>query len=107
VVGRRTGGDSDTLVVIEGIGAYGAKAASAAAEAGYAVAEPGPVAPALRRGAGKSDELDAELIAKSVLGVAAALLRWPRRDEGSGRRCVSWWSPARSSTANAPGPSTP
>ena len=81
-VGRRTGGDLDTLVVIEGIGAYGAKAARAAAEAGYAVAEPGPVAPALRRGAGKSDELDAELIAKSVLGVEAALLRWPRRDEG-------------------------
>jgi transposase len=81
-VGRRTGGDLDTLVVIEGIGAYGAKAARAAAEAGYAVAEPGPVAPALRRGAGKSDELDAELIAKSVLGVEAALLRWPRREEG-------------------------
>jgi transposase len=81
-VGRRTGGDLDTLVVIEGIGVYGAKAARAAAEAGYAVAEPGPVAPALRRGAGKSDELDAELIAKSVLGVEAALLRWPRREEG-------------------------
>lgn len=25
----------------------------------------------------------------------------------SGRRCLSWWSPARSSTSNAPGPSRP
>jgi transposase len=56
-VGRRTGGDLATLVVIEGIGSHGAKAARAATEAGYAVAEPGPVAPALRRGAGKSSIL--------------------------------------------------
>lgn len=68
-VGRRTGGDLDTLMVIEGVGSYGAKAARAAAEAGDAVAEPAAVAPALRRGAGKSDELDAELIARSVLGI--------------------------------------
>jgi hypothetical protein len=81
-VGRRTGGELDVLVVIEGIGSYGAKLARGAADVGYVVAEPAAVAPVLRRGTGKSDEVDAELIARSVLGVETTMLRWPRRDEG-------------------------
>jgi transposase len=81
-VGRRTGGDTDTLVVVEGIGSYGAQVAKSARQAGYPVAEPAPVAPSLRRGLGKSDELDAQLIARSVLGVPTARLRHPRQDEG-------------------------
>ena len=54
-VGRSTGGSSDTLVVVEGIGSYGARVARAAADAGYVVAEPAAVAPALRRGDARPD----------------------------------------------------
>lgn len=68
-------------MVFEGIGSYGAKLARAAADAGYVVGEPsGPCRPCWR-GTGKSDEVDAELIARSVLGVETTMLR-PRRDEG-------------------------
>lgn len=81
-VTRRTQVRPDILVVVEGIGSYGAHVARAAAGRGWAVAEPAPVAPALRRGSGKSDDLDAQLIARSVLGVSAARLRQPRQDDG-------------------------
>lgn len=46
------------------------------------MAEPKPVAPALRRGLGKTDEIDAQLLATSVLGVEASRLGSPRQDEG-------------------------
>lgn len=76
--GRYTGGDTDTLFAIEGIGSCGAQPARGGDRSGYLVAEPVAVAPALRRGAGKSDELDAELIARSVLHLPPAQLRRPR-----------------------------
>lgn len=78
-IGRRTDGDMDALVVIEGIGSYGAKIAKTATTAGYAVVEAAPVPPALRAGAGKSDDLDAQLIARSVLGLDVDRLRHPRQ----------------------------
>lgn len=81
-VGRRTSGQAQVLVVIEGIGSYGAAAARASADAGYRVVEPFPTARNQRRGCGKSDELDAELIARSVLHIDAARLREPRQDDG-------------------------
>lgn len=82
-VGRRTGGDLGALVVIEGIGSYGAQVARAAEQAGYQVVEAPATDTAARRGVGKSDELDAQLIARSVLGLKADRLRQPRQAEGS------------------------
>lgn len=41
-----------------------------------------PTANGQRRGRGKSDEIDAELIARSVLGLKTAALRNPRQDTG-------------------------
>lgn len=81
-VGRRTDGDLNALVVVEGIGSYGAQVAKVARQAGYPVAEPGPIGPALRHGTGKSDPLDAQRIARSLLGTETARLRRPRQDEG-------------------------
>ncbi len=81
-VGRRTGGDLQALVVIEGIGSYGAQLARAAQQAGYEVAEPASIPRSARRSMGKSDELDAQLIARSVLPVATDRLRRPRLGEG-------------------------
>jgi transposase len=72
----------EPLVVVEGIGSYGAGLAVAMRHAGLTVVEAEPVAPATRRGAGKSDELDSLLIARSVLGVDVERLRRPRFDEG-------------------------
>ncbi|WP_062518989.1 IS110 family transposase [Demequina silvatica] len=71
-----------TLVVIEGIGSYGALIAHAARQAGYRVVEPGPIPKAWRSGRGKSDPIDAELIARSVLPADVDELRDPRHDEG-------------------------
>lgn len=71
-----------TLVVIEGIGSYGALLAHAVHQAGYRVVEPLPIAKGLRAGRGKSDPIDAELIARSVLPADVNELRDPRDDEG-------------------------
>lgn len=71
-----------TLVVIEGIGSYGAGIARLATAAGLRVVEPSPIAKALRSGRGKSDPIDAELIARSVLAIDTDRLRVPRSDQG-------------------------
>jgi len=81
-IGRSTGGDADVLVVIEGVGSYGAGLARRCQEANYRTVELFPTPRALRRGRGKSDDLDAELIARSVLHVDAAEPREPRGDSG-------------------------
>lgn len=71
-----------TLVVIEGIGAYGAQLSHACRDAGLRVVEPLPTPKGLRAGRGKSDPIDAELIARSVLATDIQRLREPRTDEG-------------------------
>ena len=81
-ISRRTGGLADVLVVIEGIGSYGAAMARGCRDTGYRVVESFPTSRHERRGRGKSDELDAELIARSVLPVDADELRDPRQDAG-------------------------
>jgi transposase len=74
---RRVGNDS-VLVVIEGIGSYGAGLAERIGDAGLLVAEPAAMPAGQRRGVGKTDALDAVPIARSVLGVDSSRLRWPR-----------------------------
>ncbi len=81
-VARRTGGDLDTLWVVEGVGTYGARLARAAADAGYSVAEAARMNPRANRGVGKSDPLDACRIAQAVLPLDLAQLRRPRTDDG-------------------------
>lgn len=67
-----------TLVVVEGIGSYGAGLADRVADAGLLVVEPSAMPAAQRRGIGKTDGLDAVRIARSVLGVETSRLRFPR-----------------------------
>jgi len=71
-----------TLVVIEGVGSFGARIAHECTAAGLRVVEPMPTPKGLRAGRGKSDPIDAELIARSVLAVDPTRLRDPRRDHG-------------------------
>lgn len=73
------------LVVIEGVGSFGAGLADRVARAGLLVAEPSAMTAASRRGVGKTDALDAVRIARSVLPVDTSRLRWPR---SSGQRVV-------------------
>lgn len=80
---RRTGGDLDTLWVVEGVGTYGARLAHAAADAGYAVVEAPRMNARANRGVGKSDPLDARRIAQAVLPLTDVQLRRPRRDDGA------------------------
>jgi transposase len=68
------------LVVIEGIGSYGALLAQAVTAAAITVVEAGVVGAEQRRGRGKDDALDAARIARSVLGTAVQQLRRPRAD---------------------------
>ena len=75
---RRTIGT--VLVVVEGIGSYGALFADQLGTAGFPVCEPSPIPP--HRGQGKNDDLDAVRIARSVLGVEASQLRRPRAEVG-------------------------
>lgn len=82
-VGRRTGGDLETLWVIEGVGTYGAHLArAAAAEAGYEVVEATRMNARANRAVGKSDPLDAHRIATAVLPLDTSMLRHPRKDDG-------------------------
>lgn len=76
----RRAGERATLVVIEGIGAYGASLAERLHATGMTVVEPSAMAAADRRGTGKTDELDAGRIARSVLSVEVDRLRRPRAD---------------------------
>jgi hypothetical protein len=73
-VARRTGGDLDTLWVVEGVGTYGARLARAAADAGYSVAEAARMNARANRGVGKSDPLDACRIAQAVLPLDVNLI---------------------------------
>lgn len=81
-VARRTGGDLNVLWVIEGVGTYGARLASAVAAAGYPVSEAARMNARANRGVGKSDVLDARRIAQAVLPLDMAHLRRPRADDG-------------------------
>lgn len=81
-VGRRTGGDADTIWVVEGTGTYGARLTRAAADAGYTVVEAPRMNARANRGIGKSDPLDARRIAQAALPLDTTALRHPRADEG-------------------------
>jgi transposase len=70
--------EQSALIVIEGVGSYGAGLAQRVADAGLLVAEPSAMPAAQRRGVGKTDALDSVRIARSVLAVDATRLRWPR-----------------------------
>ena len=72
-------GENHPLLVIEGIGSYGAALRRAAVSQGLEVVEPLPYSPR-RRGA-KDDTIDAEAIGRSVVGVDEALLRRPRSED--------------------------
>ena len=87
--------ESRPLLVIEGIGSYGAAIRRAAAIRGLEVVEPLPYGSPRRRGP-KDDTIDAELIARSVLGLDEALLRRPSPRMRSGPGCGCWWSRGRS-----------
>lgn len=78
-------GEQSALVVIEGVGSYGAGLAQRVSDAGWLVAEPSAMPAAQRRGVGKTDALDAVRIARSVLAVDTSRLRWPR---ATGQRVV-------------------
>ena len=80
---RRTGG-IEPLWAIEGTGSYGALLAGSVARAGYRVVEAPRVRAyaSARRGAGKTDPLDAAAIAASVLVEEPSHLRNPRQDDG-------------------------
>lgn len=73
-------GQRPVLVVIEGIGSYGAGLSDRVLAAGFPVAEPSTMGSADRRGVGKTDDLDAACIARSVLSVDVDRLRRPRAD---------------------------
>lgn len=81
-VARRTGGDLAALWVIECVGTYGARMASAVTQAGYQAVEAARMNARANRGVGKSDPLDARRIAASVLPVEVDRLRHPRKDDG-------------------------
>lgn len=66
------------LVVIEGVGSYGAGLADRVTVGGLLVAEPSAMSAAQRRGVGKTDAMDAVRIARSVLADDTSRLRWPR-----------------------------
>ncbi|MFT4084267.1 MAG: IS110 family transposase [Nocardioides sp.] len=79
---RRTGGDLDTLWVIEGIATYGARLASTVTRAGYEIVEAARMDARAHRDTGKSDPLDARRIAAAVLSLEPDQLRRPRSDDG-------------------------
>lgn len=80
--GRRTGGDLETLWVIEGIGTYGAILADHVTNAGYTVAEAASMNARDRHATGKDDRIDARRIANTVLSMNESRLRLPRQADG-------------------------
>ena len=78
-------GSQPALIVIEGVGSYGAGLAQRVSDAGLLVVEPSAMPAAQRRGVGKTDALDAVRIACSVLAVDRSRLRWPR---ATGQRVI-------------------
>ncbi|WP_125079878.1 IS110 family transposase [Mycobacterium sp. P7213] len=81
----RKSADQPALVVIEGVGSYGAGLTQRMTGGGLQVVEPPAMTAAARRGVGKTDAIDAVRIARSVLGVDTGRLRWPR---ATGERVV-------------------
>lgn len=73
---------STRLMVVEGIGSYGALLTARAASQGVEVVEPDPIPVGVKRGKGKTDVLDSVRIARSVLGSDTSHLRRPRSDGG-------------------------
>lgn len=73
-------GDHSVLVVVEGVGSYGAVLAERLQGAGLRVVEAPTVARAEFRGKGKTDVLDATRMARAVLGLHVERLRVPRAD---------------------------
>jgi hypothetical protein len=65
-------------VVVEGTGSFGAVLIERLQAAGREVVEAARMPAGDRRGTGKSDELDAVRIARTVLGLATTALRTPR-----------------------------
>jgi len=80
--GRRTGGDLDTLWVIEGAASYGSGLAALVEQAGYGVVEAAAMNPRATHATGKSDLLDAVRIAAAVLPLEVQMLRRPRASSG-------------------------
>lgn len=81
--GKRTGGDANTLWVIEGTASYGAILTGAVTDAGYTVTEaPGGYAKT-GRGMGKTDPLDAQRMAVAALPMDCEKLRIPRLKDGA------------------------
>ena len=66
------------LVVIEGVGSYGAGLTGRVVNAGLTVVEPASMAAAQRRAVGKTDAVDAVRIARSVGAVDTSRLRLAR-----------------------------
>lgn len=81
-VARRTGGNADTLWVIEGAASFGAILAGTVATHGFPVAEAPRMDARKRRGVGKTDALDAHQIAVSTLPLPVDKLRRPRLHDG-------------------------
>lgn len=79
---RTAAGQSRVLWVVEGASSYGAQVAAACRQAGYDLAEAADIPNNLRAVEGKSDRIDAELIARSVLGLRLRQLRRPRQPGG-------------------------
>jgi len=82
-VQKVTGGDLDTLWVIEGAATYGAVLASKAQEAGYRVVEAARMNAKAHRAVGKTDILDAHRIAAAVLPLDQTRLRDPRSHQST------------------------
>lgn len=81
-VGRHTGGDLDTLWVIEGVASYGAILAGTVTGHGYDVVEAPWMNAKNHHGLGKSDPLDATRIGTAVLNLTQDQLRIPRLNDG-------------------------
>lgn len=81
-VSRRTGGDRAALWAIEGTASYGALLTGQVVAAGWDVIEAPTTTARSRAGRGKSDPLDAQLIAAATLPLEEELARHPRQADG-------------------------
>jgi len=81
-VARITSNDPSLLWVVEGASTYGATLVESLHQAGHLVVEAPPVPKGLRAGKGKSDPIDAALIAAATLPLDVSRLRHPRSDNG-------------------------
>ena len=81
-VARITSDDPSLLWVVEGASTYGASLVESLHQAGHLVVEAPNVPKGLRSGKGKSDPIDAALIAAATLPLDVSRLRHPRSDNG-------------------------